>query len=297
MSSSLRGYLNTVGDTLRAALCTLDVGSSLVERQTRPEVETREMAPVARCRTLEIRRDIHERCRIEVTVNSVRASFCVRKKTLMAGETGSSKNDKTSSYMPHFSQLNNGKQDSLVRRNSARGSNSFDLERSLIVEKFTRFLRQRASTSLDVLRKEPLPGYDLCFVFTANSEAYHVEGSEICVLGENGSLPDSWGVTNALFDQPFDQPLEGDADSSIQNPTLRDVFGLKKEVSPAMLRALRKDAASAGWGSLKTASREKVVDFLLEFLEDFERDTKDVRLSLNSQLRNAATEFLTALQT
>ena len=279
MSSSLRGYLNTVGDTLRAALCTLDVGSSLVERQTRPEVETREMAPVARCRTLEIRRDIHERCRIEVTVNSVRASFCVRKKTLMAGETGSFKNDKTSSL-----------------RNSARTSNSFDLERSLIVEKFTRFLRQRASTSLDVLRKEPLPGYDLCFVFTANSEAYHVEGSEICVLGENGSLPDSWGVTNALFDQPFDS-LEGDVDSSIQNPTLRDVFGLKKEVSPAMLRALRKDAASAGWGSLKTASREKVVDFLLEFLEDFERDTKDVRLSLNSQLRNAATEFLTALQT
>lgn len=54
-----------------------------------------------------------------------------------------------------------------VRVSFAFRKQSDEVEREL-VQKYTRFLTQRASTTLDILRKKPLDGWDISFLFTAH---------------------------------------------------------------------------------------------------------------------------------
>ena len=77
MSDAYRPYLKCVQSTLAAALCLQNFPCQQVERQNKPEVEFKNN-PELLLKPILICRSEHERCYIEVSVNSVRVSFKIK---------------------------------------------------------------------------------------------------------------------------------------------------------------------------------------------------------------------------
>ena len=77
MSDAYRPYMKCVQSTLEAALCLQTFPCQQVERQNKPEVEFKN-DPELLLKPILICRSEHERCYIEVSVNSVRVSFKIK---------------------------------------------------------------------------------------------------------------------------------------------------------------------------------------------------------------------------
>ncbi|RCN50094.1 hypothetical protein ANCCAN_03699 [Ancylostoma caninum] len=128
MSATLQPYLEAVRHTLQAALCLEQFSSQVVERHMKPEVEVRTSKELLMTPVV-VARNKQERVLIEPSINSVR-------------------------------------RDEKYFRVSISIKQSDEIER-ILCHKFTRFMCQRAD-SFFVLRRKPLPGYDISFLITAS---------------------------------------------------------------------------------------------------------------------------------
>ncbi|CAD7975411.1 unnamed protein product [Amoebophrya sp. A25] len=260
-------YLRAVGVTLKASLNSMmDIPSPVVERQNhRPEVEVEEMVPECRCRPVYIARDEQEACMIEATVNSVRVSFRFR----LADET----------------------------------------ERTL-VSMYARFLTQQSRRSLssshnilaDILRKEPMPSYDITFLFTA---AAQLPQKVLCGAPEDLRL-----LKNPVADLPRGASNYGemkhrslggihaphgtdpvDGSTAPVELTNFSTASSAKSNEPDSLVSWDAIIARGETVTMQTQSIDKQVNFVLRIVEDFDRDIKDWKLALNRRLRSAAKAY------
>ncbi|CAD7945974.1 unnamed protein product [Amoebophrya sp. A120] len=253
-----RPYLRAVAETLKAALCVVHLPSPVVERQNhRPEVEVQEMHPDCRLKPVVIARDENEKCQVEVTINSVRASFRFRK--------------------------------------------ADELEEAL-VRQYTKFLTSRTSTfsssgstsgcSFDVLRKTPLPGWDLTFLLTAHGmqgghllQMQHLH-SLLQVQHDRGRGTTFRATTTGDLARNSHVFGGGDADELMQGGTAAPDVVMRDDGADDQWEGLREEAAS-----LMNQPKERLLEAILGFLEDFDRDVKDMKLTLNSHLRRAVSGY------
>ena len=77
MLDAYRPYLNCVESTLAACLCLQNFPCQQVERQNKPEIEFKNN-PELLLKPILICRSEHEKCYIEISINSVRVSFKIK---------------------------------------------------------------------------------------------------------------------------------------------------------------------------------------------------------------------------
>lgn len=77
MANTYRPYLKCIHSTLSAALCLQNFPCQQVERQNKPEIEF-QTCPEVILQPITICRNEHERCFIEMSINSVRISFKIK---------------------------------------------------------------------------------------------------------------------------------------------------------------------------------------------------------------------------
>ncbi|KAL7713753.1 Actin-related protein 2/3 complex subunit 4 [Entamoeba marina] len=131
MASTYQAYLDTIRQTLNAALCVSNFASQIIERHNKPEVEvglSKEIIvkPITIVRvpsdpnSEDSSIDKCEKVLIEGSINSVRMSVCLKK--------------------------------------------ADNLE-VILLRRFVSFLQQRAESFI-ILRRKPVPGYDISFLVT-----------------------------------------------------------------------------------------------------------------------------------
>ena len=139
--------MDCIRETLGAALCVSNFASQIVERHNKPEVEVGTSSELL-LNPIVIRRSDHESVLIESAVNSVRFSIKAR----IAAE-GVARLAASPHPAPPAPPL--------------RGSQVKQLDEmdEILARKFTRFLMLRADNFI-VLRRKPVPGYDISFLLT-----------------------------------------------------------------------------------------------------------------------------------
>jgi len=77
MAQTLNPYLKAIRASLEAAFCIRNFASQVIERHNKPEVEAR-MSKELLLTPLVIARNAEEKTLIEVSINSVRVSICIK---------------------------------------------------------------------------------------------------------------------------------------------------------------------------------------------------------------------------
>ncbi|EOD41369.1 actin related protein 2/3 complex subunit 4 [Emiliania huxleyi CCMP1516] len=145
---ALKPYLDCIRETLGAALCVSNFASQIVERHNKPEVEVGTSSELL-LNPIVIRRSDHESVLIESAVNSVRFSIKAR----IAAEGVA----RLAAASPHPAPPAPPLRGSQVKQ--------LDEMDEILARKFTRFLMLRADNFI-VLRRKPVPGYDISFLLT-----------------------------------------------------------------------------------------------------------------------------------
>lgn len=140
--------MDCIRETLGAALCVSNFASQIVERHNKPEVEVGTSSELL-LNPIVIRRSDHESVLIESAVNSVRFSIKAR----IAAEGVA----RLAAASPHPAPPAPPLRGSQVKQ--------LDEMDEILARKFTRFLMLRADNFI-VLRRKPVPGYDISFLLT-----------------------------------------------------------------------------------------------------------------------------------
>jgi len=256
MTTTLKPYLACIRATLEAALCLRNFPSQSIERQNRPEIEDKSSKELL-LQPLAITRSERESVLIEPSINSVRVSVRIKQ--------------------------------------------SDELER-LLAGKLSRFLMQRAEQFV-ILRRKPIEGFDMSVagprercarerererrVGKCRARARAMRAILLRPSGIVGGARGRCSCAETCFARRVDvrHPREralsrAAADSAARAPPC-----------PSLSRAAR-SSFLLPHAHLETMVKARLVDFVITFLEDIDREISAMKIAINARARVVAGAFM-----
>ena len=261
MTTTLKPYLACIRATLEAALCLRNFPSQSIERQNRPEIEDKSSKELL-LQPLAITRSERESVLIEPSINSVRVSVRIKQ--------------------------------------------SDELER-LLAGKLSRFLMQRAEQFV-ILRRKPIEGFDMSVAgprerarrlcartrerrvgeCRARARARAMRAMRAILLRQALlQRARALFVRETCFARRVDvrrsrerAPSRAAADSAARAPPC-----------PSLSRAARSSFLITH-AHLETMVKARLVDFVITFLEDIDREISAMKIAINARARVVAGAFM-----